>query len=80
MINFINMIASLLTLLVLVYVISTWIFPPFNPFRAALTLLVDPMLRPIRRLIPPAGMFDFSAFILMILIQILQAILVALLR
>jgi YggT family protein len=33
--------------------------------------LVNPMLAPIRRLVPMAGMLDFSPLILIILIQLI---------
>jgi YggT family protein len=76
MANFINMLALLLTLLVFVYILSTWIFPPFHSFRQALASIVEPMLAPIRRVIPPVGMLDFSPFIFLILVQVLATILI----
>jgi YggT family protein len=78
MANFINMLALLLTLLVVVYILSTWVFPPYNEFRRAIASIVEPMLAPIRRLIPPVGMFDFSAFIFLIFVQVLASILMGL--
>jgi YggT family protein len=80
MVNFINMLSLLLTLLVFVYILSTWVFPPYNEFRRAISSIVDPMLAPIRRIIPPVGMFDFSAFIFLILVQVLASILMGVLR
>ena len=76
MANFLNMLALLLTLLVFVYILSTWIFPPFHSFRQALASIVEPMLAPIRRVIPPVGMLDFSPFIFLILVQVLATILI----
>jgi YggT family protein len=80
MVNFINMLALLLTLLVFVYILSTWVFPPFHAFRKAMASIVEPMLAPIRRLIPPIGMLDFSPFIFLILVQVLATILTGLLQ
>jgi YggT family protein len=80
MANFINLLALLLTLLVVVYIVSTWVFPPYNEFRMAIASVVEPMLAPIRRLIPPVGMLDFSAFIFLILVQVLANILTGVLR
>jgi YggT family protein len=37
------------------------------------------MLQPIRRIVPPLGMIDFSPVILMILIQVLESILITIL-
>jgi YggT family protein len=80
LVSFIHMLSLLLTLLVMVYVISTWVFPPYNEFRMAISSILDPLLAPIRKVIPPAGMLDFSAFILIILIQVLDQILTGLLH
>jgi YggT family protein len=80
MANFINLLALLLTLLIIVYILSTWVFPPYNEFRIAISSIVEPMLAPIRRLIPPVGMFDFSALIFLILVQVLANILTGVLR
>jgi YggT family protein len=78
MATFINMLAQLLSLLVIVYILSTWIFPPFHSFRNALASVVEPMLAPIRRVIPPIGMLDFSPFIFLIIVQVLATILMGL--
>jgi YggT family protein len=79
MVNFINMLALLLTIVVFLYVLASWVFPPYHAFRRAISSIVDPMLAPIRRLIPPIGMFDFSAFIFLILVQVLATFLTGLL-
>jgi YggT family protein len=79
MANFINMLALLLTLLVFVYILSSWVFPPFHSFRQALASIVEPMLAPIRRVVPPVGMLDFSPFIFLIIVQVLATILIRLL-
>jgi YggT family protein len=78
MANFINMLAQMLSLLVFVYILSTWIFPPYHSFRNALASIVEPMLAPIRRLVPPVGMVDFSAVIFIVLVQVLATILMGL--
>jgi YggT family protein len=80
MVNLINMLALLLTLLIVVYILSTWVFPPYHEFRMAIASVVEPMLAPIRRLVPPVGMFDFSAFIFLILVQVLANILTGVFR
>jgi YggT family protein len=79
MANFINMLALLLTLLVFVYILSSWVFPPFHSFRQAIASIVEPMLAPIRRVVPPVGMIDFSPFIFLIIVQVLATILIGLL-
>ena len=37
--------------------------------------LTEPVLAPVRRMIPPAGMFDLSFLVVLILLYILRAVL-----
>jgi YggT family protein len=75
--NAIGFLANFLTILILLSVILSWFMSPYHPLRAAIDRIVDPMLNPIRRVVPPAGMFDFSPLILMILIEFLARILIS---
>jgi YggT family protein len=68
-----------LTLVVFVDVVLAFVLNPFHPLRRALDSVVDPMLAPIRRIIPSAGGLDFSPAVLIIVIQILGRVLVTLL-
>ena len=76
LVQLIGLMANLLTILIFVWVILSWIMPPYNPVREALDRIVEPMLSPIRRIIPMAGMIDFSPMILMILIEIIARFLI----
>ncbi|MCJ7706868.1 MAG: YggT family protein [Anaerolineales bacterium] len=69
-----------LTLVVLADMVVSFVLNPFHPVRRALDSFVNPMLAPIRRILPPLGMFDFSPMVLLILIQIIQQIVVQVLR
>lgn len=75
----VQLIISGLTLVVFVDVILSFVLNPFHPVRRALDSVVEPMLAPIRRVLPPAGGLDFSPAVLMILIQIIGRVLVSLL-
>lgn len=77
--NLINVLTQLLILLVFITSILSFFMSPYHPVREALERLVDPMLAPIRRLVPMAGMFDFSPLILIILLQLISRILIAIL-
>jgi YggT family protein len=48
---------------------------PYHPVRQAIDRIIEPMLAPIRKIIPPVGMFDFSPLILIVLLQIVEMIL-----
>jgi YggT family protein len=74
--NIINTVASLFILVVIVDSILTYFLSPDNPVRNALDRVVIPFLAPIRRVVPPLGMFDLSPLILIVLVEILSSILV----
>ena len=60
--------------LLIIEVIFSWINPhaPLAPFVHALN---DPLLRPLRRVIPPVGGLDLSVLVALILLQIVQYLL-----
>lgn len=75
LINLVDIVATLLLLLVLAHVILSYFMSPFHPVRARIDSLVEPMLAPIRRVVPLVGMLDFSPIVLMILIQLITYLL-----
>lgn len=79
-ITLINLFVEIITLLILVHVILSFIVSPFHPIRQALDRIVRPMLDPIRRLLPPTGMLDLSPIVLILVLYLLRSILVGLLR
>jgi YggT family protein len=57
----------------LLYVILSWIAPgTYSPAAALLDALCEPLLRPVRRLIPPLGGIDLSALFVIIGLQALH--------
>ncbi len=67
--------AKLLFWLVILKIILSYFMDPFHPFRQTIDRLVDPLLAPIRRVVPPFGMVDFSPMILIILVELLASLL-----
>jgi YggT family protein len=58
------------TMALLAYVILSWFGGGGrNPFAAVLSELVEPVLRPVRRLLPPIGGLDLSPMLVMLLCQ-----------
>ena len=52
---------------IFVRIILSWISPgQFNPATAIITTLTEPLLRPVRRLIPSLGGFDISPIFVII--------------
>lgn len=73
-------ISNILTFLVFVDIIIGYFLSPFHPVRRVLDSIVRPMLEPIRRLMPQTGMVDFSPLVLVVLIQVLEYLIIAILR
>jgi len=71
----VHRVLQILSLLVLVQVLLSYFMSPFHPLRQFLDRMVEPMLAPIRRIMPQTGMLDFSPMVLLILIQVVDAIL-----
>jgi YggT family protein len=63
---------SVFVLFIFIRFISSWFVFTRNTFLGFVKRVTDPVLIPFQRLIPPIGMFDISAMILLILIQLLQ--------
>jgi YggT family protein len=76
LIVFINVLQQVLVLLVIVSVILSYFMDPYHPIRRGVDRIVEPMLSPIRRIVPLVGMLDFSPLVLIILIQVVCNLLV----
>jgi len=76
LIQIISTLSQLLVLLVIVSVILSYFMDPYHPVRRGVDNIVQPMLNPIRRIVPLIGMFDFSPIVLIILIQVVSSLVV----
>lgn len=77
----VNMVASLVWWALLIYVIMGWLLnfnvlnynqPLVRQVWQALQQIIEPMLRPIRRMIPNTGGIDFSPVLLLLLVHVLR--------
>ena len=71
-VRIINLLANLTILLIIVDTVLTYFLSPHHPLRRILDRIVTPMLAPIRRVIPPVGMFDFSPLVLIVLVEVVS--------
>jgi YggT family protein len=76
---FINALSQLLVLLIIVSVILSYFMDPYHPVRSWINSVVEPMLAPIRRILPSVGGLDFSPIVLIILIQVFSNLIIRLL-
>ncbi|MEW6224034.1 MAG: YggT family protein [Chloroflexota bacterium] len=70
--TFVGLILAILWLLVLGRILASW-FDPMgrSQLSAFLVQATEPILAPVRRVLPPAGMFDFSSFLVLIVLGVL---------
>lgn len=79
LISLVNYISLGLSLLLVAYVVLSYFMDPFHPVRATINRIVEPVLNPIRRILPQTGMVDFSPLVAIIVIQVIEFILTRLL-
>ena len=72
----INLIAQAITLLMLAYAILSWVANPWNQIRLFVDRISEPLLAPIRKVVPLVGMVDISPLVLILLVQLLSGILI----
>lgn len=75
--NIIDLLLQLFRLALLARIILSW-FPNVdrrNPFIQFLYDITEPVLRPVREMLPPSGMFDFSPLIVFVIIQVISTVL-----
>ena len=80
MIAFIGWLLDLYSWVVIAAALITWVSPdPRNPVVMFLRQLTEPVLAPIRRLLPPwkTGGLDFSPLIVIIAIQFVERVVFA---
>ncbi len=65
---------SVLVLFIFLRFISAWFVFKQKTFFGFVRWVTDPILLPVQRLIPPIGMFDISAMLVLLLIGFLQSI------
>ena len=63
---------NIINFIILVDIVLSFFLSPYHPIRSALDRIVNPMLNPIRRILPQTGMFDFSPIVLILLLQLLE--------
>jgi len=67
-------ILSILVLCIFLRFLASWFVFTRKTFLAFVTRFTDPIMLPVQRLIPPVGMFDLSAMLVLLLISFLQSI------
>jgi len=66
---------QLLFWILVIRALLSWFSQGYNPMEAILQQLTEPLLAPIRRILPPLGGLDLSVLVLIILVQFLRVLL-----
>ncbi|AVJ56570.1 hypothetical protein C5610_09860 [Idiomarina sp. OT37-5b] len=63
---------SMLFWILIIRAILSWFSQGYNPMEAMLHQLTEPLLAPVRRIIPPLGGLDLSVLVVIIVLQFLR--------
>ncbi len=72
---FLNLFVQVMSALLLIYCVLSWVVPPDNVIRQKVEDLINPLLDPLRSVLPSFGMFDFSPIVLMIILEFIGSVL-----
>ena len=84
LLQFVNILVNILLIAIVARALMSW-FPmpsresPFFIIRQIINQITDPIIEPIRRVMPRMGMLDLSPMVAMILLIVIQRILIAVL-
>jgi YggT family protein len=80
LINFVNLLFQILSLAILIRALLSWFnLPPTNPLVNFLYDITEPILAPLRRVVPRIGMIDITPVVALLLMQFVQQLLVSVL-
>ncbi len=69
--RFLQLLCEVLTIVILLRAILSWFSPrPTNILVNILHQITEPILAPLRRIIPKVGMLDFSPLVAVLLLQL----------
>jgi YggT family protein len=77
---FINLIINAIMLLLIAHVILSYFMNPFHPVRQTIDRIINPLLNPIRQVVPPMGGLDFSPIVLWLILRLTGNILIQILN
>lgn len=70
---FISTLADILSMAIFVRALLSWFsLPPTNAIVVVLNQVTDPVLAPLRRVVPSLGMMDITPLVAIVLLQIIS--------
>jgi len=78
--NTVRLFFDLLSFAILARAFLSWFnFSPYHPVMSFLIQVTEPILAPLRRVIPPLGMLDITPLVAIFLLQFLERIVLSIL-
>ncbi len=76
LVTFMDLLLTVLGFAIIIRALLSWVsIDPYNPLVQILFQITEPILAPLRRIIPPiGGMMDITPIVALIILQVLQAI------
>jgi YggT family protein len=82
--TFLNVFVTVYTLIILVYIITSWLRLPYSPWlnriQRFLFDVAEPYIRLFRRVLPPMGPLDLSPMVAVIALWLLDRLLITVLE
>ena len=67
---------NLLAIAIFIRALLSWVAPdPRNPLVQALDAVTEPILQPLRQIVPRVGMIDITPLVAIVLLQVIAALL-----
>jgi YggT family protein len=68
----ISLVTGALSILIIADVLVSYFLDPYHPLRRFLDNIVQPLLTPIQRVLPPVGGLDLSPLVLLIVLDLIS--------
>ena len=79
--TFVNLLFWALEMAILLRVLLSWFrLDPYHPVVQIVHQITEPIIGPLRRIIPSIGMIDITPMVALIILQIVQEVLLSLIR
>jgi len=72
LVSAISLVTGILSIVIIADVLVSYILDPYHPVRRFLDNIVQPLLLPIQRILPPVGGLDLSPLVLLILLDLIS--------
>jgi YggT family protein len=72
LVSAISLVTGILSIVIIADVLVSYILDPYHPVRRFLDNIVQPLLVPIQRILPPVGGLDLSPLVLLILLDLIS--------